>query len=94
MRATAGAQQMTEARAGVETRKDQVQHVRGGYMPGRGPQGRSVLVTVNLSSASLREDLNPRRQESSGKTSRSNRGRFCESLERISQRGSKATERR
>ena len=29
MRATAGAQQITEGRAGVETRKDQVQHVRG-----------------------------------------------------------------
>ena len=29
MRATAGAEEITEARAGVETRKDQVQHVRG-----------------------------------------------------------------
>ena len=37
-------------------------------MPGRGPQGLDVVVSVNLSSASLREDLNPHRQESSGKT--------------------------
>ena len=29
MRVTAGAGQMAEARAGIETRKDQVQHVRG-----------------------------------------------------------------
>ena len=54
MWATAGAEQMAEARAGVETRKDQVQHVRGGYMPGRGPQGRAVAVSVNLSSISHR----------------------------------------
>ena len=61
-------------------------------MPGPGPRGRAVVVSVNLSSASLSEDLNPHRQESSGKTSRSYRGRFCESLERISQRGSKTTQ--
>jgi len=63
-------------------------------MPGRGPQDRAVVVSVKLSSASLREDLNPPRQEGSGKTSRSNSSRFCESLERISQRGSKTTQPR
>ena len=62
-------------------------------MPGRGPQGRAAIA-VNLSSASLREDLILRRPESSGKTSRPNRGGVCESLERISQRGSKTTQPR
>ena len=59
MRATAGAEQITEARAGVETRKDQVQHVRGVHAGSR--------------------------------TAGPSRGSFGESLERISQRGSKST---
>ena len=74
MRATAGAEQITEARAGVETRKDQVQHVRGAQA-GTRTAGRAVVVSVNLSSASLREDQHPHRQERSGTTSRSNRGK-------------------
>ena len=63
-------------------------------MPGRGPQGRAVIVSVNLSSASLRKDRELHCQETMGKTSRSNRGRFCESFERVSQRGSKTTQPR
>ena len=59
MRATAGAEEITEARAGVETRKDQVQHVRGVHAGSR--------------------------------TAGPSRDSFGESLERISQRGSRAT---
>ena len=59
MRATACAGQLPEARAVVETRKDQVQHVRGVHAGTR--------------------------------TAGSSRGSFCASLERASQRGSKAT---
>ena len=58
MRATAGAEQITEARAGVETRKDQVQHVRGVHDGTR--------------------------------TAGPSRGSFGDSLERISQIGSKS----
>ena len=54
--------------------QDQVQHVRGLHA-GTSTAGSSVAVAVNLSSAHLKEDLYPRRQESSGKTSRSNRAR-------------------
>ena len=59
-------------------------------MPGRGPQRPAVLVSlsVNLSSASLREDQRSKSTlpvtASSGKTARRNIGRFCKSLERIS----------
>ena len=35
MRATAGAEQVKEARAGVETRRDQVQHVQGVHAESR-----------------------------------------------------------
>ena len=58
MRATAGAEQITEARAGVETRKDQVQHVR--------------------------------EVQAGTRTAGPSRGSFGESLERISQRGSRS----
>ena len=57
MRFTAGVEHITEARAGVETRKDQVQHVREVHAGTR--------------------------------TAGPDRGSFGESLERISQRGSK-----
>ena len=59
---------MTEARAGVETRKDQVQHGRRVHTE-RGPKGRAVVFLVNLSRASLRENKKPHSQECSGQTS-------------------------
>ena len=72
MRATAGAEQITAARAGVETRKTQGLGAARPRGTCRNEQGPAVVVSVNLSSASHKEDLNLPRQERRGKTPRPN----------------------
>ena len=62
MRATAGAQQMTEARAGVETRKDQAQHVRGVHAGTRTAGPSRGGFSESLECMSKRGSTPPRKQ--------------------------------